>query len=193
MKKNLVAAYGAKRMSGKSPACSACSMADGGKCMAHGGMAKMAEGGMVDAQKPLHTKPSGSNPEMEASMSTTSMAPHEMVDEDLPNESDSSMDEQDLPTVAKSMSLAAEIMKDRKRQMMAKGGMVGSDHEPVDAPTMSDMDHDSDEMDAPMEDGRDSRGLNTEPVHTMEDDEHETSDASLVAQILRDRKSRRVK
>lgn len=133
---------------------------------------KYAEGGEVDAQKPLHSKPEDHNPEMEDAHMSAEMAEHELVDQDMPGQEDSSMDEEDLPHVAKSMSLAAEIMKDRKRQKMAEGGMV-------------------EEMDAPEEDGRDSRGLNLEPVHTVEDDEHDTSDASLVSEILKDRKSRR--
>lgn len=174
----------------------------GGKCMAHGGQA-YAEGGEVDAQAPLHTKPTGSNYELEESTATQSMAPHELVDSDLPSSEDSSDEEEDLPKVSESLSLAAEIMKDRKRQKMAKGGtvksyedssessMVGADHGPTDDEMGMNETHDSDELDAPREDGRDSRGLNAEPVHTMEDDEHDVSDASLVSQILMDRKKRR--
>lgn len=143
--------------------------------MAHGGRAKMTEGGMVDADRPLKSHPSGENPEMEASKRKTSMAPGEMVDQDVESSSDASDMEEDLPKVSERLSLSAQIMKDRGRQMMAKGGMAMKD----------------DELDAPMEDGRDSRGLNAEPVHTMEDDEHDTSDASLVAQIMRERRKGR--
>jgi hypothetical protein len=91
--------------------------------------------------------------------------------------------------------------------MMAKGGSVesyeGEDTEssqvgdddkgsPIDAPSDSYETKDADEMNAPKEDGRDSRGLDLEPVHSMEDSEHDTSDASLVSEILRDRKKRRM-
>ena len=158
--------------------------------MAHGGMAKMAEGGKVDDMAPLakHSAMPGDSeeehPEREDHLSMPMEHPVQEMDSDL---------EEGLPMVAKSLSLADEIMKDRKRQKFAKGGMVGSLKGPVDAPNGADESHDADELDAPMEDGRESRGLNAEPVHTMEDDEHDESDASLVAQIIREWKGRRVK
>jgi hypothetical protein len=129
------------------------------------------------------------------------MAPHEVVDEDMPNETDSSMDEADRPMASEALSLAEEILKDRKRLRMARGGMVDSDsgssskagalQQTIDAPDEEYLDNVKDELAATMEDGRDSRGLNAGQVHTMSDDEHDESDASLVAEILRDRKMRR--
>lgn len=154
----------------KSKTCPDC-MASGGKCMAHGEVAKYAEGGEVDAMAPLSKKPAmpGSSeeehPDREDHLSMPTESPVQQMDSDL---------EEDLPKVSESLSLAAEVMKDRKRAKFAKGGLV-------------------DEMDAPMEDGRESRGLNLEPVHTMSDDEHDESDASLVAQIIKERKARRIK
>ena len=199
--------------------CSDCKMADGGKCMAHGGSvqsyedmggsaheallmegrkAKYAEGGMVDAQRPLKTRPAKENPELDASMDEAEMAPHELVDSDMRGQEDSSMDEKDSPQVDEHISLSEAILKNRRRLRMAHGGKV-ADYEddsdvpsPHDAPTSSYLDNDDDELDAPKEDGRNSRGLDLEPVHVMEDDEHDTSDASLVAQILKDRKKRRM-
>lgn len=153
MKPSLANSYAAKMR--KPKGCSAC-MAAGGKCMAHGGMVE--------------------NPELDETHASVQMAPHEMVDADLPSSESSSMEERDEPQMSESLSLASEVMKDRKRLKMARGGMV----------------NDQDEMDAPKEDGRESRGLNTEPVHTMEDDEHDVSDASLVAQVMRERRKRRM-
>jgi hypothetical protein len=210
MKHSLALAYGSKRpqkvMGKESKTCPDC-MASGGKCMAHGGKAKgYAEGGEVDAKKPLKSKPQGKNFEMEETKASASMAPHELVDQDMRSSEDSSDDQEDLPHIAKSLSLAAEIMMDRKRRMMANGGAVedyegedtessprhvGDDEGPIDAPDKSYLTEDEDELDAPKEDGRDSRGLNAEPVHSMEDDEHDSSEASLVSEILKDRKSRR--
>lgn len=169
---------------------------------------KYAEGGEVDAQRPLKTNPMGSNPEEDELDASVSMAPHEMVDADMRGAEDSSRDELDLPQVSENISLASQVMKDRKRRMMASGGKVkamdgdemspmgsssraGSLGQTIDPSDDSYETNDGDEMTAPKEDGRDERGLNAEPVHTMEDDEHDTSDASLVAQILRDRKNRR--
>lgn len=189
--------------------------AHGGTCMAHGGYAesdrdsakaRYAEGGEVDAERPLHTSPEGDNPELDEADASVSMAPHELVDQDMSGEEESSMEEQDLPQKNEHISLASQIMRDRSRRMMARGGEVrplihsdegddslaGNLHQKIDAPNDADMDHDRDELDAPMEDGRESRGLNAEPVHIMEDDEHDESDASLVAQILRDRRKRRM-
>lgn len=156
--KNLAMMYGAKKASmpkmGKN--CPEC-MSAGGKCMAHGGMVE-------------------SNHELEASEESIQPAPHEMVDSDLPSSAESSMEESDRPELSESLSLASEVMKDRKRLKMARGGKVPS----------------RDEMDAPMEDGRESRGLNISPAQSMEDSEHDVSDASLVSEILKDRKKRRM-
>lgn len=105
---------------------------------------------------------------------------------------------------------------ERGRQQMAKGGlvaneevrnnkspldldndkpedysMVGAVEGPIDSADGSDESNNADELDAPREDGRGERGLNLEPVHVMKDDEHDQSDASLVSEILRDRKNRR--
>jgi hypothetical protein len=155
MKRNLADAYGAKRaMMAKGGMCSKCR--PGMKCMAHGGE--------VDELREAHAE--------------VSMAPDEMVDQDVMGQEESSMEERDLPQASESLSLSQQVMRDRKRRMMAKGGMVEADE--------------ADEMEAPMEDGRESRGLNAEPVHTMEDDEHDESDASLVAQIVRERRKRRM-
>lgn len=147
------------------------------KCYAHGGE--------VENEK-LH-------PEHEA-------APMEMVDEGMDSEKASHMEE-DLPKVSEALSLAAEVMKDRRRTRMAMGGSVesyedGSESEgsKMEANTFKhgmDETNDSDELDPPKEDGRDSRGLNISAVHTMKDESHDQSDASLVAQILSDRKKRR--
>lgn len=184
-KSSLAMAYSARRQGSKKAQCPDC-MAAGGMCYAHGGEV--------------------SNPELEMSGESAEMAPHELVDQDMRGSEDSSDDQKDMPTLSEALSLSGEVMKDRKRRMMARGGMVSSYEddsesnphkvgelgESIDAPSMSDMDHDKDEMDAPEQDGRDSRGLDLEPVHTMEDDEHDTSDASLVSQILKDRKKRRM-
>jgi hypothetical protein len=152
MKRNLADAYGAKRAM----------MAKGGMCpVCRPGMKCMAHGGEVDELREAHAE--------------VSMAPDEMVDQDVMGQEESSMEERDLPQANESLSLSQQVMRDRKRRMMAKGGMV-----------------EADEMEAPMEDGRESRGLNAEPVHVMEDDEHDESDASLVAQIVRERRKRRM-
>ncbi len=158
-----------------------------------------AEGGAVDAQRPLHSKPEGDNYELEESTASQS-TPSYQTESSAKN----SDDEQDLPRISEHLDLINDIMMDRKRRMMAKGGSVesyeddsegsskvGMDKGPIDEPTGMYESNDSDELDAPKEDGRDSRGLNLEPVHDMEDDVHDTSDASLVGQILRERKMRR--
>ena len=161
-----------------------------------------AEGGEVKDQRSLHTSGDSENPEFdEMDGAYPKQGPAEMVDYDLPNETDSSNDERDLPRLSEALSLAAEVMMDRKRRNYAMGGKVDSNsgssshagalQQAIDAPDDSYLDNDSDEMDAPEEDGRWQRGLNTEPVHTMEDESHDTSDSSLVAEILRDRKKRR--
>jgi hypothetical protein len=177
--------------------CTQCGMpmSKSGKHMCSGGE-MYAEGGKVDDQRSLHTSSDSENPELEE---TTAAPPEagegEMVDYDLPSEAGSSMDEMDLPKVSEALSLAAEIMKDRKRRSYAMGGKIDSDsgslQEALDAPNDSYLDKESEEMDAPKEDGRWQRGLNAGQVHTMEDEEHDTSDSSLVAEILRDRKKRR--
>lgn len=161
-----------------------------------------AEGGQVNAERPLETDPTDDNeeehPDREGSpMDRVSMGPSSEAMSDL---------ERDPPRESMSLDLVNDIMLDRKRRM-AKGGLVSgkvSDYEsdslssnvgtlkgPIDEPTNSNMDNDKDELDAPYHDGRYQRGLNLEPVHSMEDDEHDVSDASLVAQIMRDRKNRR--
>ena len=96
-------------------------------------------------------------------------------------------DEHDVGS-RKEKSLVDEV---KETYYMAKGGMIGSDHEPVDAPTDSYLDNEKDETDAPMEDGRETRGMDLEAAPIEEDAAHETSDASLVADILKDRKMRR--
>lgn len=170
--------------------------------------AHLAEGGAVDDERSLHTKPEGMSPELAETSATASMSPHELLDQDMRSSADSSDDQEDLPRAAESLSLAAEVMMDRKRRKMATGGQVksmsikdmsdmgtsslsGDLHQRIAAPDMSDLDNDADELDAQLEDGRSSRGLNAETAPVMTDPEHDQSDASLVAEILRDRKSRR--
>lgn len=154
--------------------------------------ARYAEGGSVNAMRPLETDPQDDNEEEHPDREE---APMPMVSEGMDSEEASDM-ERSMPRRSKDLSLSEEIMMDRKRKLMAKGGMahameVGSLQDAIDAPDRSDMDNDADELDAPREDGREDRGLNLEPVHTMEDSEHDVSDASLVSDILRDRKRRR--
>lgn len=161
--------------------------------------AMYAEGGAVNEMRPLETHPQDGNekqhPEQEAS-------PMDMVSRGMDSEDASDM-ERDMPQESVNISLADEIMKDRKRKLMARGGSVesyesddprdtvGTLHGKIDKSDMSNLSNDSDELDAPKEDGRYQRGLNLEPVHTMEDSEHDVSDASLVSEILKDRKNRR--
>lgn len=148
MNKRLPMALAAKKNMG----CKDC-MAMGGKCMAHGGeVSEEMNPGHEDAMLPNmdHT---------ESSVEASSM-------------------EEDLPKMAESLSLAAEVMKDRKRVHMAKGGMV-----------------ESDEMDADASPAFDKR-MDLEPVHTMADPEHDQEspsldDESLIGQILKERKMRR--
>lgn len=163
---------------------------------------KYAEGGAVDAMSPLKEHPAHESEDNEKQHPDREASPKlDPVPEGM-DSSDASDMVQDLPHLSKSLSLAAEVMMDRKRRMLAKGGSVGSLDGPIDEPTMSDLDNDSDEMSANPEDGRQSRGLNLEPVHVMSDSEHDQSDASdqsdykenddsLIGEILRDRKMRR--
>lgn len=83
-----------------------------------------------------------------------------------------------------------------------KPSMVGSLDDGIDEPDMSSPSNNKDEVDPDGEDGRESRGLNLEPVHEMTDSMHdqesaskdsdyEEHDDSLVGEILRDRKRRR--
>lgn len=161
--------------------------------------AHFAEGGAVDDQRPLHEHSAEDNHELDASMETA-----QPVRDEVESSKMNSDMQRDLPQVNEHLDLVTDILNDRKRRiMMAKGGSVesyeddhlssdiGSEHGPIDSPNGMYESNNADELDAPMEDGRDSRGLNAEPVHVMKDDEHDQSDASLVAQILRDRKSRR--
>lgn len=248
MKKSLAMSYAQKRSSKKAYGgnvygenmsaednqsvkdCEACSMATGGKCMSHGGMAenegakpdhsshdvkpllpaheqiqmkqKYAEGGKVNDMRPLQQDPSNDNLELDEQEDVNNRS---HIDPGISQVEDSSQ-EQDLPRASHALDLVTDILMDRRRRKMAEGGRVranmldtgdgeamdvGSLHGSIDHPDMSDLSNDGDELDAPVEDGRESRGLNAEPVHTMEDDEHDQSDASLVSQILKDRKMRR--
>lgn len=89
-------------------------------------------------------------------------------------------------------------------QYMSKGGMAyksnagddetslaGNLHGTIDPANGMDETNDTDELDGPTEDGRWQRGLNLEPVHEMEDDEHDESSASLAQSVMRDRKKSR--
>jgi hypothetical protein len=108
------------------------------------------------------------NPELDMSESPEPMGMEQMAEHD---EMDRGMSEHH------DMSLSEAIMADRKAMMPEED--------------MTEAPHEAHEMDAPMEDGRDTRGLSLSAAPTMEDDEHDTSDASLVSQILKDRKMRR--
>jgi len=158
--------------------------------------AQMAEGGAVDDMRPLHAEAEeDENEKLHPSMES---GRNSNIDPGLSQEEDSDLQE-DLPRVAESLSLAAEIMQDRKRLRMSKGGyvssmgsssLVGDLHQGVEEPTMSDLDNDSDELDAPTADGRWQRGRSGSAAPLMADD-HNAGDASLVEQILRERKLRR--
>jgi len=161
--------------------------------------ARYAEGGMVDDQAPLrdHAANDDDSEERHPERDEHDYMPLEMPVDEMDSEL-----EQDLPGGSVNMSLAQEIMKDRKRRMFAKGGSVDQDVSyksmgvgqvtgTTDPTTDSDETNDADEKEVPVEDGRDTRGLDLEYAHTMTDPEHDTSDASLVAQILKDRKNRR--
>lgn len=164
---------------------------------------KYSEGGAVKDLLPLKEQSADDNHELDVSEESTSVAPHELLSRDVEGAQESSMDEQDLPRMSESLSLADEVMMDRKRRRMAEGGRVegssnsgnsslaGNLNQKIDAPDMSDLDNDSDELPRVLEDGRDSRGLNAESTHSMEDNEHYISDASLVAQIMRERRKSR--
>lgn len=179
--------------------CPDCHMAHGGECT------YMAEGGAVDEMAPLaehgvHSSPDNEEQHPERGGSLPPLGQKETQEED-------SAGEQDLPTLSEALDLHQEVMKDRKRRVhMANGGKVadyeGEDTESsqvgdddasssIDAPHMADLTNDSDELDAPLDDPRHERGLNLEPVHTMSDREHDTSDASLVNDILEDRRRKK--
>lgn len=154
-----------------------------------------AEGGAVDAEKPLHSTAPEHNEDLDMVGSPASLPSYHTESSE-----DASDQEEDLPRVSEALSLAAEVMKDRKRvQMMSKGGVAEyqsePDHTTKDTEMGMYMDNDADETGAPDEDTRDSRGLNISQTHAMEDDEHskmvDSSDASLVGQILSERKARR--
>lgn len=181
-------------------------MAMGGCCSAHEGY---AEGGEVDAMKPLHTKPVESSEDA----SNEDLHPEHgggtpMVDPGVSSETYSGMEE-DLPKLSEALSLAAEVMKDRSRRKMAKGGsvqsyegedtessQVGDDETPTPSPNGMYETKDQDEMDSPKVSNRmnESRGVETAQPHVMSDNEHDSSNPSeddLVSQILQDRKKRR--
>ena len=151
-------------------------------------MRMYAEGGEVDDRRPLKTNPNSPNPELEDSR-------QEMDSPSYATESseESSDSQEDLPRVSESLSLIEDILNDRRRRSikMAHGGQVGEDGAKTDEPNDMYESNNADELDAPIEDGRWQRGLNLEPVHSMSDPEHDVSDASLVEQILKDRKNRR--
>lgn len=197
-KPNLAMAYNAKKKSKSCPDC----MSAGGKCQAHGGKAMMAEGGEVDDMKPLNSTASEHNEDLDAAGSPSSDDMGSSLDRNtMTAQADSDMS-RDLPRMAESLSLAAEIMADRKRRAFAKGGLVGQDgSSDIDAPDMADLSNNSDEGDAKAESGRETRGMNIAVSHVMDDEDHDQSnpsddsrdgtDDSLVGQILRDRKNRR--
>lgn len=175
-KQALAIAYSTKRANSSKKAhgghvteCEACKLADGGTCAEH----MMAEGGEVDATKPLHTSPDSANPELEETMA---MPEDEMATDTESSEADSDS-EKDKPTVTMNISLVDDIMKDRmRRNPMAEGGEA----EEEDAHEEPLYEHDMD----------------LEPVHTIEDEEHEQSspsddDMSLVGQILKDRRGKK--
>jgi hypothetical protein len=182
--------------------------------------AHFAEGGAVDDQRPLKTNPSNDNLELDE-QDPPERAQAEDIDARLQSSEQYSDDEQDLPTIVKSLSLAAEIMKDRKRRKFAEGGKVnmqkemkepdsdehamsvGSSGGPIDPPDMSDLSNNDDELDnEPLSGREETRGMNISVPHVMTDPEHDESnstddsdyadnDDSLIGQILRDRKNRR--
>lgn len=210
MKQALAIAYSTKRkkMSKGGISCATCGMSN---CKSHNGM---AEGGEVNAMKPLEQDPANDNLELDEQNSPGSEA---HIDPGISSKENSN-DEEDLPKVSEALSLAAEIMKDRKRLKMARGGSVpsmsnqtdgdeksmkmGSLEDGIDAPSMSNLDNDSDELNAEAEDGRESRGMSISVPHVMSDPEHDETEASqvedykhnddsLIGEILRDRKRRR--
>jgi len=180
--------------------------------------AHFAEGGAVNAMRPLQQDPENDNLEMDEQIPQSKRGPAEDVDEQLQSEQEYSDGELDLPKVSESLSLAAEIMKDRKRRNYAKGGSVssmslqtdgdedameiGSLKGSIDKSDMSDLSNNSDELDNEPGSGREeTRGMNISVPHVMSDDEHEESnstddsrdsnDDSLIGEILKDRKKRR--
>jgi len=242
-------------------------MAMGGACMSQGGMAQpaggepvshrptkdlyphrkaMAEGGEVDALKPLLHEPKKHNHMIEDEMDRDSRramlaeggevnelrsveqhpedgneelhpdreAGHDEEDDSrmgmvnygvMSEESSKKLNSSTRPQKNEHISLVDSIMADRKR--MARGGKVedyesdslssdvGTLHGPIDHPDDSDMDNESGLMNASPEDERphatSNRGPNKEPVHYMDEPDHDSSEASLVAEILKDRKRRR--
>ena len=153
--------------------------------------ARYAEGGEVNDMRSLHASAPEHNEDLEMAGS-----PAELPSYRTESSEEMSDAEKDAPSTNVNISLSDEIMRDRaRRRMMAEGGQVGSEHGPINEPTDSYMDKDEDEAGFFEEDGRDTRGLNLEPVHAMDDDEHEDmvdhSDASLVGQIMAERKARR--
>lgn len=85
---------------------------------------------------------------------------------------------------------------------MNESSKVGSLQGAIDASSQSSKSPLKDEVDPDAEDGRESRGLNLEPVHEMTDPKHdqesaskdsdyEEHDDSLVGEILRERRLRR--
>ena len=257
--------------------CPQCGFADADRC----GHQAYAVGGMVDAEKPLHTSPDSPNHELEASKEGTERSEHGYGES---SEVASDMERDEPSRHGAEQSLSAEIMRDRMRMhgkqktqpedndsrvqskemnldndnsmsaklghrpaskmsphvdepsrskpmnsmddlaerddsnraKLAMGGRVEADEQAysnkeskvgslddgIDPPDMSNLSNNSDEHDPDPEDGRESRGLNLEPVHEMSDPEHDQESASkdsdygehdnsLVGEILRDRKRRR--
>lgn len=167
--------------------------------------------------RPLQQDPENDNLELDE-QEAPGRGPAEDVDAELQSTENYSDGEEDLPTIVKSLSLAAEIMKDRKRRSYAMGGSVasmsnrtdsderamkmGSLEDGIDEPDMSDLSNNADELDAESEDGRESRGMSISVPHVMTDPEHDETEASqvedykhnddsLIGEILRDRKKRR--
>lgn len=127
----------------------------------------------------------------------------------------------DTPSRSKPTSTMEDLYERDDSLRMSQGGMtpiasesyeddsemneeskVGELQGAIDASSHSPKAPDTGEENSEPEDGRDSRGLNLEPVHVMDDPEHDTSEASdqsdygdrddsLVGEILRDRKRRR--
>jgi hypothetical protein len=127
----------------------------------------------------------------------------------------------DTPTRSKPTATLEDLYERDDSLKMAQGGMtpissqayeddasmneeseVGSLQGAIDASSHAPKAPDTGEENSEPEDGRASRGLNLEPVHVMDDPEHDTSEASdqsdygdnddsLVGEILRDRKRKR--
>lgn len=215
MKQSLAIAYSQKRGNKKAKGgkvTQTCPNCAKGMCMAHGGM---AEGGKVNAMKPLEQDPANSNLELNEQIAPSDSS---HIDPGISSEEDSDLQE-DLPRVSEALSLAADILADRKRRKMALGGKVnhqedmklsgdgpamavGSLEDGIDEPTLSHLSNNDDEGDVDPEDGRESRGMNIATPHIMDYDSHDQEDASkdsdyeenddsLVGQILKERKMRR--